>query len=197
MRHPNFIWLLVPLLRPVSAIAADGGATQRAPTSGIGALVMWYICASRRKYEIGGWLLYYYIQLYIGVIVSVIIAIFSFRNYLPVTWAAKPSLYPLFLLSTVPQLFVLPVQLVAAEMLRKSRDYKYVGTLRLVLWIDLATAVVAAVIDLNSFKESLAFDVLALAWPAVWLPYFYVSKRVKRVFETKNWLMGPSASAVP
>ena len=26
-------------------------------------MVIWYVCASRRKKEIGGWLLYYYIQL--------------------------------------------------------------------------------------------------------------------------------------
>lgn len=29
-------------------------------------LIIWFVCAIRRKKEIGGWLLYYYIRLYMG-----------------------------------------------------------------------------------------------------------------------------------
>jgi hypothetical protein len=51
--------------------AADGtGQAAPVPGGGIGALIMWYVCGSRKKQEIGGWLLYYYIQLYLAVIVS-------------------------------------------------------------------------------------------------------------------------------
>src|SRR5207253_8049083 len=90
-------------------------SNKSSPTSSlgslIGVLIVWYICSSRRKKEIGGWLLYFYIQLYVGVIVTVAIGLFSFRNYIPSTWATNPSLYPLFLLSTLPTLMLLPVQL--------------------------------------------------------------------------------------
>ena len=56
---------LLALSLPVFA-STDTPATS-SPLSGIGVsahtAIIWYVCASRRKKEIGGWLLYYYIQL--------------------------------------------------------------------------------------------------------------------------------------
>jgi hypothetical protein len=167
--------------------ATDAGRTPPAPT-GIVGLLIWFICFNNRKKEIGGWLLYYYIQLYIGVVITLVLALVSFHNYLPTAWAAQPNLYPLFLLSTVPGVVVVPVQLVLAERLRLSRDYRHVHTLRVVLWADLAAAIVGTVIDARFFEQNLGFDILALIWPCIWLPYFYVSKRVVRVFRTKDWV---------
>ncbi|MGD0949303.1 MAG: DUF2569 family protein [Candidatus Binatia bacterium] len=173
-----------------AAYGAEGNQTTSSPAGGgiIGALIMWFICNRRRTQEIGGWLLYYYIQLYVGVVLTVVITAISFDNYLPASWNDAPNLYPLFLLSTVPALLLLPIQLGVAEKLRKSRDYSWVHILRYVLWIDFAGAVVATFIDLNYFADNLTFDALALVWSLVWLPYFYVSKRVSRVFNTKDWL---------
>ena len=174
----------------VVLLASDQTHTPPTPTGAIG-LIIWLICAARRKREIGGWLLYYYIQLYMGLLVTLLVAAFSFHNYLPSTWATHISLYPLFLLSTLPALVILPLQLVFAERLRLSRDYRHVYSLRIVLWVDLAAAIIASIIDASFFKANLVFDVLALIWPLIWLPYFYKSKRVVRVFQTKDWLPTP------
>lgn len=173
-----------------AAYGAEGSQTTSSPAGGSigGALIMWYICNRRRTQEIGGWLLYYYIQLYVGVLLTVVMTAISFDNYLPVSWDAAPNLYPLFLVSTVPAVLLLPIQLGVAEKLRRSRNYSWVQILRYVLWIDLAAAVVGTLIDLTYFADNLAFDALALVWSLVWLPYFYVSKRVSRVFNTKDWL---------
>ena len=177
------------LLTAVAPVAAQNGSQNPStPIPGLGALIMWYVCAKRKSQEIGGWLLYFYIQLYIGVIISLLVGLASYENYLPRTWVEDPSLYPLFLLSALPGIIVLPIELVAAERLRKSRDVRFVRTLRTVLWVQLAAAAVGGVIDSAQFPDNLPLDALAIIWPSIWLPYFYVSKRVKRVFETKDWI---------
>lgn len=160
---------------------------------GLGALIMWYVCAKRKAQEIGGWLLCFYIQLYLGVIIALVVNLASFENYLPSTWAEDRALYPLYLLSAVPGMLVLAIQLVVAEKLRRSRDMRFVKALRIVLWIQLAAVAVGAVIDWAEFPDNLPIDVLAVIWPVVWLPYFCVSKRVRRVFETRDWV----SSATP
>ena len=177
-------------------LAADSTqSTPSFPGAGIGALVMWYVCSSRKQKEIGGWLLYYYIQLYLGVLVSIVVFAASWSAYLPGTWSAAPELYPMFLVSTVPGLLVLPAQLVAAELLRMSRDARWIRVLRYVLWADLLLACLATAVDMKYFPNDLVFDVLGLIWPIVWLPYFYVSSRVNRVFRLKDWLPAPAPAA--
>jgi threonine/homoserine efflux transporter RhtA len=95
----------------------------------------------------------------------------------------------------VPTDIILLIQVVTAERLRKSRNVRFVRMLRTVLWIDLAAAGVGLVIDMSEFPDSVPLDMLAVIWPAVWLPYFYRSKRVKRVFETRDWV--PVVAAAP
>ena len=181
---------------PLTA-ATDSAQSPPVPGGAIGALVMWYICPIRKDKEIGGWLLYFYIQLYLGVIVSLIVFAATFSAYEPSTWAKAPDLYPMFLLSAVPGLLLLPAQLVVAEILRRSRDIKWVSILRYVLMADLVMSIVAIAIDTKYFKESVVFDFIGVIWPTIWLPYFYLSKRVRRVFELHDWLTPavPAAAA--
>lgn len=195
MRQSAVVLLLVLCAMSLPLMAADTTQSPPVPGAGIGALVMWYVCASRKQKEIGGWLLYFYVQLYLGVLVSIVVLATSYTAYLPDTWAAAPQLYPLFMLSTVPGLIVLPAQLVIAEILRVSRDAKWIRLLRYVLWFDLITACMATAIDVKYFESGLVFDILGLIWPIVWLPYFYFSSRVNRVFRLKDWLPAPATAA--
>jgi hypothetical protein len=183
------------LLLAAVAFADDATHSSPPPAGGCGALIMAYICSRRKKEEIGGWLLYYYIQLYIGLIATVVILAVSLENYKPTSWSAAPSLYPWFLLSTVPGILVVPAQVIAAEVLRRSRSARFLRWLRVVLWIDAACAVLAVAIDLAYFRDSLFLDILPIIWVTVWLPYFYVSTRVKKVFVTKDWLVPDLARA--
>src|SRR4029078_6749233 len=129
----------------------------------------------RKAEEIGGWLLYYYIQIYIGLLATVAIFAVSLENYKPSSWSAAPSLYPWFLLSAVPGILVVPAQVTVAELLRRSRSQRFLRWLRVGLWIDAACARLAIAIDLTYCRESLLLDVLPVIWVTVWLPYFYVS----------------------
>lgn len=179
------------------AFAASSGQPSPPAGSIIGGLVVWYICAKRKAREIGGWLLYLYIQLYVGVLIALFLNFLAIRNYLPSSWASNPGLYPLFLLSAAPGLIILLIQAVVAERLRRSRDVRFLRMLRTVFWIDLASVGVSFLIDSAEFRDSLPLDALHLIWPAIWLPYLYFSKRVKRVFETRDWIPAvPARQAV-
>lgn len=153
-------------------------------------MVMWYVCASRSKKEIGGWLLYYYIRLYIGAIIVVLVTVSSRDNYLPGAWINTPDLYPFFLLATVPGLLLYFAEFVVAEKLRISRNYAYVPILRYILFAALASSLIAIAINNKYFEGSSAgfLNMMTMVWPIVWIPYFYFSKRVKSVFKNRDWL---------
>ena len=67
-------------------------------------------------------------------------------------------------------------------MAMKTRDYYWVKQLKVVLVLDLIFVLLAMLIDYQFFKDNLPFDVLALIWPLIWLPYFSKSVRVEKVF---------------
>jgi hypothetical protein len=153
-------------------------------------LVIWYVCASRTKEEIGGWLLYYYIRLYIGAITVVLVTVGARDNYLPKTWINEPDLYPFFLLTTVPGLLLYCAEFVVAEKLRMSRNYAYVPVLRYILFAGLASSLIAIAINIKYFEGISAgvLNIMTVIWPIIWIPYFYFSKRVKSVFKNRDWL---------
>ena len=150
-------------------------------------LVIWYVCASRTKEEIGGWLLYYYIRLYIGAVTVVLVTVGARDNYLPKTWINEPDLYPFFLLTTVPGLLLYCAEFVVAEKLRMSRNYAYVPVLRYILFASLASSLIAIAINIKYFEGFSAgvLNIMTVIWPVIWIPYFYFSKRVKSVFKNR------------
>jgi len=164
------------------------------PGAGLGALIMWYICNKRKRDPIGGWLLYFYIQLYLGAIFSIVIFGVSLENYVPSLWEDK-TLYLLFLMTTLPVQIILMAQVAVASILLKRREWRYVGILKLILVVDILVTLFAAGIDVFYFPENLAFDFLSLIWPAVWLPYFLRSTRVRHVFQTHDFHTSPFAMA--
>lgn len=172
-------------------VFASTDTSNSSPLGWVGAvliLIIGYICASRRKKEVGGWLLYYYIQLYIGAITVVLITARSSNNYLPETWASDPDLYPLFLLTAVPGLLLYFAQFAVAEKLRMTRNYAYASILRYILFADLASSLIATVINNKYFEGSSAgFTMMIIMWPIIWITYFYFSKRVKSVFKNRDW----------
>jgi len=150
-------------------------------------IILWLICYNRRKEDIGGWLLFYYIQLYVGIVITLLVLPFSVESLLPSRWVGAPGLYALYLLANLPVLAILFAQVIVAHRLRRSRDPAYLVPLRRILWAALLLSAVKLGIDIKFFQLTLELDALAVLWPACWLPYFYRSIRVQHVFVTKDW----------
>jgi len=188
--------LHIPLLiaTPVFAVDEVNSALKSVKTLwNLWSLILIILCVARRKREIGGWLLYYYIQLYSGTIFSIILLLISFQNYLPLTWGGVTGLYLLFLLSTIPSIVILFLELIYAERLRKSRSFAHIRPFRTVLWFHFGFAVLGLLIDLMVFQDNVPLAVIGLIFPTIWLLYFYYSKRVARVFRTHDWIVTQSA----
>lgn len=182
--------LLVTLVGVVlfsKTLLADVGVKTPQSYSGVGILLMWMVCSRRKKEEIGGWLLYYYIQLYLAALVVIAGMIASFGNYMPAIWKDK-WMYMLFILSTLPGIFLFILQVVTATIAMKTRAYKWIVKLRFILMLDIIFTLLAMIIDSQYFRENMVFNFMSIVWPVIWLPYFYKSVRVQRVFVTKDWL---------
>jgi hypothetical protein len=196
MTRARIIRAAVALALLSSPLWADTGS-QSSPASGTGCIgiIVLYFCYKRKEQEIGGALLYYYIQLYLGTLLTAVMFLRSLESYHPGSWSAAPHLYPWFLASALPGVLVMPAQLFVAERLRLSRNDRFLQWLRAVLWAGLAAALTGGAIDAVHFREYLIFDFIGLVWPCIWLPYFYRSTRVRRVFTTKDWHV-PDPTAV-
>jgi hypothetical protein len=192
-RRVAFLVSIVTIVFPSIVFAASESQRPPVPGAAVGALIMWWICYHRRQQPIGGWLLYYFIQLYVAFAFALFITLISLENYRPSAWEGS-NLYYLFLLSTVPGLIIEIAQVIVATGLLRVRDWRWVSYLKMVLVVHLVFVGIAIAIDAMYFQDSIVFDVLALIWPIIWLPYFSKSKRVERVFKTKDWLGQPVAA---
>lgn len=174
------------IVRPRNKPVAPGGA--------LGALILWWICFKRKKKAIGGWLLYFLINLFGGAVVSGIILAFSVENLAPSAWADS-KLYSLFLISSIPSYVVIASLVVVAVLLLRTRDWRWVRVMRAILVGDILFGLLGLAIDTVHFPNSVFFDVYGLIFPSIFLPYLIVSKRVERVFKTKDWAVKNSASS--
>jgi Protein of unknown function (DUF2569) len=188
--------LILAFLLPVSHVLADGGSSGTQPTPfGFGVLGF-LIAYLSRKHAIGGWLLYYYIQLYISFIFIAFILVIAFGEFLPDKWS-RSDLYVWFLLSWVPPILANVWEIAAATYLLKRRTEKNLIGLRYAIWALLITTVVSCGIDFQVFNDvwTLSLEGIILFFATIWLLYFYKSVRVRRVFVDKNWIYAERVTA--
>src|SRR3989441_5766468 len=111
--------------------------TQVPPLGGLIWPILWAIVSySRRKEEIGGWLFFYYGQLYLGSVLTVLLLL---ANFQPAD--------PLYLFTIVPLSAIIIAQTVVAHRLRRTRDPAYLIPLRRILWAHLVFAIIKIAID--------------------------------------------------
>lgn len=167
-------------------------ATATSSNAGYGvawAAIIWGICYARKKKAIGGWLLLYLIQVFFGTAFWVFTTIMMRSSYIPASWPSFGR-YLLFLVETVPfdiasvALFILSFNMIS----RTRRNWKTIILVQIALLITLCGSVISIII--GSLGENVAlivFDVWGAIWALAWLAYFVKSKRVRAVFQTKNW----------
>lgn len=176
---------LVVLFSPLLVLAADTKTT--APLGGVlGALVVWWICSRRKEQPIGGWLLCFYIQLYVNAAVGIISIAASLKGYNPATWNSSP-LYWLWVIAVAPRQTLFIAEVVIGSILVKKREWNWINYLKLVFGLNAAFAILAVWVDEAHFQSDLRFAFGNLGYSIIWLLYFWLSSRVRAVFKTKQW----------
>ncbi len=170
---------------PALAQQTSQSSTSSSSAFPIGILIIW-LCARRRKKPIGGCLAFFFYQVAIGLLVTIIFTIAELHNYNPGIWHDQFS-YLLFIISTIPEIVVLLCLVGVSMGLLYYRDWKWVLRVRVILIAYVVCGVVGGLIDYYYFAENIPLDIYGLIFPSLSLAYFYVSKRVKHVYMTHDW----------
>lgn len=173
----------------VLAASADA---PRQPVAGGGLFIAFAIAYLSRRRSIGGWLLYFYIQLYLSLFISLIFVPRVVSNLNPSQWD-NSFLYVMFFLSAVPVLVTEFLEVFSATKLLFRRNEQNIKFLRNTLIALVVTSAIALAIDVVYFRDNLAmvFDVITLVFAIIWSLYFSKAKRIQMVFIDRNWLYTP------
>lgn len=182
----SLLLFFAALLYSASALAAQGTAGQN-PIGG-GLFLGLAIAYLSRRRRVGGWLLYFYMQLYGSVLITSLLLPATLAQLTPTAWESS-SQYVWFVLSTAPVLLALVAEVAIATFLLFRRSESTVALLKSALSCLVVASAAAIAIDFAYFNEgvNLFFDGLTLFFAVVWLAYFYRSARVRRVFVEHNW----------
>src|SRR5262245_40099211 len=103
-----------------------------------GGLVWWIICSRRKHQAIGGWLLFYFWQIFSGAVLAAILLLtIGYRSYLP-EMSEKPFDYWLYFLSAVPNLLLVFVHAGAALILLTVRTWDVLQLVRRIAIAEVA-----------------------------------------------------------
>lgn len=175
------------VLAPWDAWAAATQSPAQNPVAGA-LFIAWGIAYVSRRCAIGGWLLYFYIQLYLSVLLSLLLLPTSLGDFRPSVWDSA-QLYVLYLVSVVPvQLLVFAEAVAATILLVRRSEGNLRGLKRILIALSVASGVTLG-IDFGYFSDSPAmfFDIITFIFAVIWLLYFSTSKRVRFVFIDRNW----------
>jgi S1-C subfamily serine protease len=183
---PRLIAALLLVITQASVFASAAAQTKTNPGPAA-ALVVAILCYAVRKQPIGGWLLYYYISLYTSLAVSLLLLATTLQNYSPARWQST-ELYALAIATTALGQLPLLAQAVVATILLKGREWAWLKLLRAILIAGVICIGLSIVLDSVFFRgDQTVLDWFALVWTVIWLAYFFGSKRVKRVFLSRDW----------
>jgi hypothetical protein len=140
-----------------------------------------------RRRAIGGWLCYFYFQLYISLLFwPVLFAVNIFKYLAPSEWASSRD-YALFLLSTVPLYMTMCTEAFFATVLLFRRNIEHVRFVRYSLIAQVATASLSLSIAVMQSDSNIVLDTLTLSFAVIWCLYFFRSCRVQLVLVENRW----------
>jgi len=168
-------------------VFASSSEAPRQPATGVGLFIAFAIAYLSRRRAIGGWLLYFYIQLYLGLFISFLFIPQVIANLNPSEWGDS-FLYVMFFLSVAPVLLAQIAEAVIATMLLFKRNENSVKLMRNTLYVLVGASAAAVGIDIAYFAEDPAifFDVITLVFAIIWALYFLKARRVRKVFIDNN-----------
>jgi hypothetical protein len=179
--------ICILLAVPLAVLAASGqGGSQYSPTFSPGYLIAWWVCNSRKRNPIGGWLLFFYWQLYSGLLITAVFFAANIQSYVPENFDTH-SKFALFLASTVPGLLLFVVKCAVATLLLSARTWDMLKLLRWVMVAEFSADILATVIDAAYFPDNLAFNFLTIVSSLIWLVYVFRSTRIRHIFCSHDW----------
>jgi hypothetical protein len=169
----------------ILSVLAAAPTSQTTPTLP-GGIIAWVICNARKRSPIGGWLLFYYWQLYSGLLLSLVFFGMNLASYIP-EYSGDQTKFLLFLASAAPGLILYPAQGAVATLLLSVRTWDMLKLVRWIILGQVVAAVVGVVIDATYFPDNQILSVIMLIQEALWLAYFYRSTRVRHIFNLQDW----------
>jgi hypothetical protein len=174
------------LVGPTSNAFAASNST---PMAGAGGLwVAFAIAYLTRRRAFGGWLFYYYFQLYGTVAITALLSGAIAENLASSGWEDKP-MYSLFLISVLPYYLLKAAEIIIASVLflRKYRLQKLVNYVRLIILGQIVASGISLFIDYSHFPDNLPLTVFSLSFSIIWFLYFTNSFRVHWVLTHPEW----------
>ena len=175
------------MVRPISHLALYLASNSEFTPVFPGGIVAWFICNARKRSAFGGWLLFFYWQLYSGMIMTVIFFSINFQSYVPENFESHRQFY-WFVASTVPTIVILALQVAVGTILISVKTWDLLQLLRWLFVAQLVVMIAGIVIDANYFPDNLTIGIITGLIPeTAWMAYLFTSERVKHVFQTHDW----------
>lgn len=152
---------------------------------------MYWLCNSRRHKSIGGWLLYFYIQIYLAVPLAFGLFVVSTLPHLQANRLHDQTAVALLTLISILPLVMISFEALLATVLLGKREWMMVNVVRGVFFADLLARLMILAIDWKIWPHAVTGALLGSIWPVLWLGYFSYSKRVQKVFKTHDWEAAP------
>jgi len=142
---------------------------------------------SRRR-KIGGWLLYFYLQLFSSLLVTLLMLPQTLTAPLPEQWDSS-SRYVWYLVGTIPMLLAMVSEMSWGIYLLWHRSEANVELLKKILLALCLTSAASLLIDLKYFDDprTVIMDGFTLFFAVIWAAYFRRSRRVRLVFIEQSW----------
>ena len=143
------------------------------------------VSVASRKQPIGGWLMYFYYWIAAVLYISLQDILlnpeaFNFNN------SDMPNQGALFL-AVFPRLLAYLGIAATAAMLLLKKEWIWVERLRVAILVGVLIAGISVLMDVRYFPNSIRSHVVRWIGLCLWLLYFHASKRVRHVFQTKDW----------
>ncbi len=149
-------------------------------------LIFAVICYVRRRDEVGGWLMFFYYQIFGTIVLLLMHIIWQFREFLPSWWDSEWD-HIVFLCAFLPRLLAFLLVGAVGIVLLSRREWFWVRNLRVALAVALLLVGVSLLLDIVFFPSAIFTNGLRLIMLVLWLVYFSVSKRVHHVFRAHDW----------
>lgn len=154
-----------------------------------GGILAWIICYRARRNAIGGWLLFFYWQLYSSLLMTAVFFSINIQSYVPENFDSTEK-FALFLLSVVPEFILYLAQIAVGTILLSVRTWDVLKLLRWLTAGHVLAGVLGLVIGARYFPDpdttgmTLVLDVIP---QSLWLIYLFRSERVRHVFKSHDW----------